>query len=368
MPNSRSAIVPGGRTVRFLVATASLVVVVAGLRAAAPVLIPVMLAIFLAFLGYPILQWLVKHRVRTSLAVLVTVLLECAALSVLGFLLINAINNFAKVAPGYVRKLVAKSRAGLESLQARGIELPEWLSLDVDPGSLAELVGGLLRDTVFGVASFLSYMALVLIVLTCVLYEVVALPEKLQVAWSGSQNASRYLQRVIDDVQRYLGVKTVVSVATGVFVGLWVWLLDMPFPLLWAAVAFLLNYIPAIGSILAAIPAVLVSIVQQGPGHALMVGLGYVVVNLVLGNVIEPRLMGRRFGLSTLVVFLAMIFWGWVWGPVGMLLSIPLTMVLKIVLEQTVELRWIAVLLGRPVQRTDAEAAVTAGERNASQI
>jgi predicted PurR-regulated permease PerM len=360
MAGGRSGFVPGGPTVRFLVAAAAVVVLVAGLRAAAPILIPVLLAVFLAFLGYPILEWLIRYRVRLSLAVTATVLLECGLLLVLGFLLSDAVGDFAKAAPGYVRQLVAKARAGIESLQARGVEIPEWLSLDFDPGSLAELVGGVVRGTFFGLASFLSYAVLVLVVLTCVLYEVRVLPKKLERAWSGSGDVSRYLEGVIDDVQRYLGVKTVVSAATGLLVGLWVWLLDMPFPLFWAAIAFLLNYIPAIGSILAAIPAVLVSLVQQGPGHAALVALGFMVVNLVLGNIIEPRLMGRRFGLSTLVVFLAMIFWGWVWGPVGMLLSIPLTMVVKIVLEQTAEYRWIAVLLGpgEPPQRPEPPPAV----------
>ena len=175
-------------------------------------------------------------------------------------------------------------------------------------------------------ASFVSYFTLVLIVLVCVLYEVVVLPDKLAKAWGGSESAGLYLRGVILDVQRYLGVKTVVSAVTGILVGTWVWLLDMPFPLFWAAMAFLLNYIPAIGSILAAIPAVLVSLVQQGLGHAAIVGAGYLIVNLLLGNVIEPRLMGRRFGLSTLVVLL--------------------TMIIKIALEQSAELKWVAVLLG----------------------
>ena len=353
MAATRNALVPGGPTVRFLVAAAALVVVVAGLRAAAPILIPVLLAVFLAFLGYPILDWLQRRGVRLSLAVTVTVLIEFGVLTVLGLLLSDAVNDFAKAAPNYVRQLVGKITAGVESLQARGVELPEWLSFDFDPGSLAELAGGIIRDTFFGVASFVSYFTLVLIVLVGVLYEVVVLPDKLAKAWGDSESAGLYMRGVITDVQRYLGVKTVVSAVTGILVGAWVWLLDMPFPLFWAAMAFLLNYIPAIGSILAAIPAVLVSLVQQGLGHAAIVGAGYLVVNLLLGNVIEPRLMGRRFGLSTLVVFLAMIFWGWVWGPVGMLLSIPLTMIIKIALEQSAELKWVAVLLG-PAPQTKA--------------
>ena len=338
---------PGGKTGRSLILAAALVVVVAGLRAAGPILIPFLLAVFLAFLGYPILDWFLRRGTRLSLAVLVTVLLEFGVLSIFGFLFSNTVNDFAKAAPGYVRQLVGKVGAAVESLQQRGVELPEWFTLDnFDPTSLVDLVGVVVGETVRGVASFLSYLVLVLIILVCVLYEVVALPEKLERSRGGKERANEYLLGVIADIQRYLGVKTVVSIATGVIIGLWVWILDMPFPLFWAATAFLLNYIPAIGSILAAIPAVLVSLVQQGVGRALIVAIGYLLVNFVIGNIIEPRMMGKRFGLSTLVVFLALMFWGWVWGPVGMLLSIPLTMVIKIVLEQSDELRWIAVLLG----------------------
>ena len=118
--------------------------------------------------------------------------------------------------------------------------------------------------------------------------------------------------------------------------------------LLWGLVAFLLNYVPNLGSIIAAVPAVLLALVQYGVGHALLVLMGYVAVNMLLGNLLEPVLMGRRLGLSTLVVFLSLVFWGWVWGPVGMLLSVPLTMIAKIFLENTRDLAWLAVMLDSP--------------------
>jgi predicted PurR-regulated permease PerM len=119
---------------------------------------------------------------------------------------------------------------------------------------------------------------------------------------------------------------------------------------LWGLVAFLFNFVPNIGSIIAAVPALLLALVQLGPGPALAAGAGYLVVNIVMGNVVEPRFMGRGVGLSTLVVFLSLVFWGWVLGPVGMLLSVPLTMVVKLALEANPETRWIAVLIGPDVE------------------
>lgn len=333
------------------------VVVVAGLRAAGTILIPFMFAIFLALIGFPIVEWLCRKGVRLGLAVLVTVLLECAALSILGYLISTTFDEFAAAAPGYLNGLVDKVRGLLVSLQERGLDLSAWISPErLDAGAVVDLAGGIVRGTVRGVASFVSYVLLVFVILITAMFEVVALPEKLKSA-KRSQLMSENVERVMEEIQKYLGVKTLVSLATGVLVAIAVWILGLPVPLFWAVLAFLLNYIPAIGSIIAAIPAVLVAMVQQGWGVALAVAVVYLGINFLLGNLIEPALMGRQFGLSTLVVFMAMVFWGWIWGPVGMILSVPLTMIIKIVLEQSSELRWLAVLMGPAAPMAAAAAA-----------
>ena len=120
----------------------------------------------------------------------------------------------------------------------------------------------------------------------------------------------------------------------------------MDYPLLWAVLAFALNYIPTVGSIIALIPPVLLSIVQLGFVEAIIILIGYVVINTIMGNILEPKFMGKGLGLSTLVVFLSLIFWGWVLGPIGMLLSVPLTITIKIALDSADETRWLAILLG----------------------
>jgi predicted PurR-regulated permease PerM len=138
--------------------------------------------------------------------------------------------------------------------------------------------------------------------------------------------------------------------------------MNLDFPVLLGLLAFLLNFVPTIGSILAGIPAVLLGLILHGFGHSLAVAAGYVVVNTIFGNIIEPNLMGRRLGLSTLVVILSLIFWGWVWGPVGMILSVPLTMVLKILFENTEDFRWISILLDKGVPQLAGAAAAGGAE------
>jgi predicted PurR-regulated permease PerM len=144
-------------------------------------------------------------------------------------------------------------------------------------------------------------------------------------------------------------IKTLISLATGVLIGIWLAILGVDFPILWGFLAFLLNYVPNVGSTIAAIPAVLLALIQLGIGSAVMATAGYMAVNFILDNVIETRLMGRRLGLSTLVVFLSLIFWGSLLGPIGMLLCIPLTMTLKFACENNKGTQWIAVLLGPEV-------------------
>jgi predicted PurR-regulated permease PerM len=148
--------------------------------------------------------------------------------------------------------------------------------------------------------------------------------------------------------------------ATGLAAGLLTWAIGVDFPLLWAMLAFLLNYIPTIGSIIAAVPAVLMALVQLGLGEASATAIGFLAINMVFGNLIEPRLMGHGVGISPLVVFIGLVFWGWVFGPVGMLLSVPLTMTLKLALESDKRTRWIAILIG---SERDAEYALTKRRR-----
>ena len=154
------------------------------------------------------------------------------------------------------------------------------------------------------------------------------------------------LEGFLKDVKQYVAIKTAMSLLTGILIAVYLMVLKVDYALLWGVLAFALNYVPNIGSIIAAVPAVLLAVVQFGPGRALAAAAGYLLVNVAMGSILEPRLMGRGLGLSTLVVFLSLLFWGWLLGPVGMLLSVPLTITAKIALDSREDTRWLAVLLG----------------------
>jgi AI-2 transport protein TqsA len=183
--------------------------------------------------------------------------------------------------------------------------------------------------------------------LVFMLWEAVILPAKIQAAErSGPVDLERW-RPILSRVQRYLILKTVVSLATGVAAGLLVWLVGVDFALFWGFLAFLLNYIPNVGSFVAAGPPVVLSALQLGLAPTLVIAAGYLAINMVLGNLVEPAVMGRGLRMSPLAIFLALVFWGWVWGALGMILSVPLTVSLKILFENTESLRWLAALLGR---------------------
>ncbi len=350
---------------RWLLGAASLVIVIAGLRAAAPFMLPLLLALFIGLLSFPVVAFLCRLGVRLTLSVISTVLALVGVLSVLGFLIAPSLNSFIEATPSYVQQFSERLSEWTADFQARGIDVGSVLAMEnIDPGRFVDMAGGVVRRTLTGVASALSFSVLVTFLLVFFLLEGGHAPRKMNAAFGIDSRVGKYLAGVVREVQHYLGVKTLISIGTGVVLGLFTWLCGLPYAPVFGLVAFVLNYIPAIGSIIAAVPAFIVALILFGPGRALIVVAGYLLVNTLIGNVIEPTLMGRRFGLSTLVVFVSLIFWGWMWGPLGMLMSVPLTMMIKIALDESEELHWAAVLLGRVRARPEesTKAADAAGD------
>ena len=351
MSESRSGF--SGAGLQFLVAAACLVVIVAGLRAAAPLVLPFLVAVFLAVVSVPLIGQFQRWRVPRPLAVLGTVLLAVGAIGVLALVVGRSVNDFGAAAPRYQARLQALIDSGLVLGADLGLPIEDWSTLELLPfGSIFDLLGG----TLGAITSFASNTFLVLLTVSFILIEAAGFSAKLREAF-GAHVQFGQLERMMQQVQRYLAIKSAVSAATGVLLGLWVAAFGLDFALLWGLVAFILNFIPTLGSIIAAVPAVLLAIVQFDLARAGVIALGYVGINVIFGNVVEPLLMGRRLGLSALVVFVSLVFWGWVWGPVGMLFSVPLTMSIKIALENTRDFRWVAVMLDANPRALRAAAA-----------
>jgi predicted PurR-regulated permease PerM len=342
---------------RFLLTAAAFVIVVAGMRAAEPILVPLIVATFLAIISTSPVFWLRQKGIPAPLAVLLVVLGVLGVGFVFILIIGTSLDDFFKAIPRYQARLTQEIEPIIQWIQGLGFQLDKDILLkSIDPGASMRLVANMLS----GLGGILTNSFLILLTVIFILFEASSFQQKVGAAFGDPKGTLSQVKKITDAVNNYLAIKTVVSLGTGVIVAIWVWALGIDFPVIWGLLAFLLNFIPNLGSIIAAVPPALLGYIQFGIGRTLLVAAGYGVVNLVFGNVVEPKLMGRKLGLSTLVVFLSLVFWGWVWGPVGMLLSVPMTMVVKIVLESSPSTHWISVLL-------DSEASVTQSVGNRTQ-
>ena len=337
----------------LLLAAAAVVVVVAGLKAAQALVNPFLLAVFIAVISTPPLFWLEARGLPRGVALLVVILVVVGALLGLSVVVGASVNDFTNDLPRYTERLTAQFGAFVVILQGFGIELPRDRAGVLEHVSPAWVLK-LSRDLFSGFGVVLANAFLILLTVVFILLEASSFSGKLRAIARDAHLTRASVDAFTGTVRRYLAIKSLMSLGTGAAVWLWLSILGVDYPVLWGLLAFLLNYVPNIGSIIAAVPAVLLALVQLGPGAAAWTAAGYLAVNVLFGSVLEPRFMGRGVGLSALVVFLSLVFWGWVLGPVGMFLSVPLTITAKIALAASDETRWAAVLLG-----TGGEAAAS---------
>ncbi len=330
-------------TSQILIVVACFVVVIAGMTLAKDILVPFLLAIFISIIASPPLFWLKGKGLPTWLSLIIVILGVLLIILLIGWLIGSSIASFTEDLPVYEAKLKQYTASITNWLERLGLDTSGLSLTEIfNPGAAMKLVGSLLSN----LGSMLSNGFLIMMTVLFILLEASGFPAKLRAAFSDSESPLVQFDSFINNVKQYMTIKTWISLATGLLVTIWLAILGVDYALLWGLLAFALNYVPNIGSIIAAVPAVLLALIQLGFWRAIAVAVGYLVINLLMGSVIEPRFMGRGLGLSTLVVFLSLIFWGWVLGPVGMLLSVPLTMTAKIALDSREDTRWIAVLLG----------------------
>ena len=331
----------------FLILTAAFVVVVAGMKSAQALVVPFVFSIFVSVISAPPLFWLTSRKVPTGVAIGI---LLCALVFIsllIGALVGTSIQDFSEAAPEYQEKLSVATEKFIHKLESSGIDLPDRQLKDyLNPGAALKLTANAFTE----LSGLLGDAFLILLTVAFMLVEASSFSKKINAIGGASQAVEKFSE----SLKSYFAIKTLMSLVTAFFI--WVVLIafGVDFSLLWALLAFLLNFIPTIGSIIAAIPAVLLALIQIGPVAAGIILLNYILVNTVVGNIIEPKYMGKGLGLSALVVFLSLVFWGWVWGPIGMLLSVPLTVVVKIALESFEESRHLAVMLGSDVEVEDA--------------
>ncbi|MGM0983551.1 MAG: AI-2E family transporter [Pseudomonadota bacterium] len=324
---------------------AALVVIVAGMRAGSSLLVPLLLALFIAVVCTAPVQWLHRLGLSMRLAVWLTLVVIGGFLSLLGLLLVNSFDTFIDALPGIEQKLYQYYLGLLDGLAGLGLAIDTNRLADLlDAEQLGDWIPAVLGE----VGNLVMQSIVVALLVMFLLFETLNFPEKISRALVNPAPSLRRFSEFSLTLKRYLAVKTLISMVTGALIWVACKMLGVEFALLWGVMAFALNFIPNIGSAIAAFPPVLLLLVAPDGGlfDATLLAAAYLGVNFVMGNIIEPRVMGRALGLSTFVAFLSLVVWGWIFGAVGMLLSVVLTMTLKIALDSHPETRWIAHLLG----------------------
>ena len=332
-----------GAAARVLKALAAVVIVATGLKFAAPVLLPIVAAGFIALVALPAQEKLIGWGLPKSVAIGLTLLVALVGLGAFTSVLTTSLAEFAQDLPRIREQLRGVAGDVAAWLAAHGMEGPSaTVSERLDPNVLLDLVTG----AASGILDLLSSFAVILLLTIFALVEAEDLPAKLRRALSDPEADLVLYARIARGVSTYAFWKTTMNALTGALVALACWALGLSNPLLWGLVAFVFNYVPSVGALLVAVPIVLVTVVEQGAGRGLLMAVLQLGIGQLVGSVLEPLVMGRQLGLSPIVVLLSLLLWGWLWGPVGMLLSVPLTMVVRLLLLESKDGRALAILMG----------------------
>lgn len=332
-----------GRGTQALLLLGSAVIVAFGLKAAAPIITPLLFAVLVAAATTPVVALLQRWRVSTPLAVALTVLLVLGLLVGLGALVMLAGTDLSASLPRLEAGLLKAQRQVAVGLESHGLARVATSLATLDA---RDVIGAVFTGLVLGMPGVLSGLAVIFFVSVFILMESTTFRSKLSRALEWEPDRFLDARRAIAEVQKYLFVKTATSAGTGLLCGVWCLAMGLDNAVMWGLVTFLLNYIPVVGSIVATVVAGVVGLVELGVAEAVLLVGGLTLINVLIAYLLEPRVLGRAVGLSPLVVIVSIVLWGWLLGPGGALLSVPLTMGVKIVLAHTEDLHWLAVLLG----------------------
>jgi len=355
------------RIAKLMFLIAAFVIVVAGIREASTILVPFLTAVFVTIVSPPMAIWMNRKGVPMPVALGLVIFL-LMALAVLGVGVIGkSVNDLTKNLVNYQTIASAHIENLTIWLQGRGLQIEDSRPIKdlLDPAAAMGWVG----NTLGALTAVMSQAFIILLLAIFMLLEAAILPEKVKRLPGMNDAGWGRLGRIVDDVRFYMGIKTIMSLLTGLGVGIWCAILKIDFPILLGLLAFMLNYVPNVGSILAAVPGVTLALFQFNAGTAAMTGVGYLAINVSVSNFLEPRLLGKSLGMSPLIIVVSMFFWGWALGPIGMLLAVPLTMTTKIAMESGRSTQWIAMMMAHGAEVKAAEPAkdLLAAESDASQ-
>jgi len=327
---------------QFLILVTSLSILFVIMKYAADLLSPFLISVALAIVLTPLLNILEQKRIPRVISLILLILLSALPIIILGGYIGSEAQDFAANLHTMQAEFEKTLGKFIVNLQDMGLTIEQK---DIEAMLEKSNISGIVKNLASQTSTQFSNIFLILFTVAFMLMESGAIKSKVKQILSKSKIDLDEGMQIITKINTYFIIKVKTSLATAVWVLLVLWFYDIHYFYLWATLAFFLNFIPVVGSIFAAVPPIVLAMMDQSMMTALWVGLWYVTINMVIGNILEPRIMGKGLGLSALVIFLSMTLWGWVMGPTGMILSVPLTMAMQFLFAQYKETEWIALML-----------------------
>jgi AI-2 transport protein TqsA len=338
-------------TTSFFINSIGIVVIFIVLKELQNIFIPLLIAYFLFFVFSPFNGLLGKYNIPLSVLVILDLLIIIFLFGSISSVIIDSFGRFAQQLPQYEKKLnsIVSSSAlslGITDPKFINFQVSEFLK-EIDIGPIA---GNLFSSTfsILGTLLFIVFFFIFVVTGHQNFYKALTKRyikeqdenktdnEKSPTEKTDEDLLQKTFREITGQVQRYVLTKFLTSVLSGVAVGIVLWIFGVDFLLVWATFAFLLNFIPVVGSIVAVLLPTLMALVQfESVPYALIIAAIIVVLQNIIGNLIEPKIFGDKLGLNPLVILLSLLLWGYVWGIVGILLSVPLTAIIKIIISRS---------------------------------
>lgn len=333
------------RNQNILISLASIIIILAGLKTAAGIVVPFLLAVFIAIVISPAVLYLEKLKIPKIFSFLIVSIFFIGVLGVLGAVVYDAVSEFATQLPDIQNKIKNLIASLIQKAHENSIEI-NTSSFAFDTNKFSEQASAIFKKT----GSILSMSFFVFIIVAFMVFESDITKQKVEFISKNNSQASVFVADFINNLKRYLMIKTLASATTGFLIYIGLLVLNVPYAPLWGILAFVLNYIPTIGSIVAAIPTIFVSLATTDISTTLWVIGIYVFVNVLIGNIIEPRFLGEQLGISTIIVLASLLIWGFVFGIGGLFLAVPLTMSLKIALNSNQKTKILSIIMSNKVE------------------
>lgn len=333
---------PGGFSSlsRMLVTGASAVAVLAGMRVAAPIIGPILIALIITVAWSPGSEWLRRHGWRPSVAALTGIVLGVVGMALFVLLVWSSLIQLQDKLPGYQPRIEAIQETIIGKMGDLPFDATRIFSGDIlQPGALVAFGVKLVRNLTTTVGN----LFLLVLLMAFMMLEAIRYPEKLRRSLEPA--VVERFAHFGESIRRYVVINSVFGIIAAVLNTLVLIFLGVDFAILWGVLSFLLSFVPNIGFIIALIPAALLALVEHGFTRAIVVVGAYTVINFIVDNVFKPRFVGETFDLSPLVVVMSLVFWGWLLGPIGALVAIPLSIGMKFFFESFEESRWLARLM-----------------------